>query len=106
MVNIPKGFKHNNGNIDLSCPTSTRQFVTPMWIRRLGSGEVEMRVGREGEEPTYMAEVFLKPDYSQEPADPIPGWFLNLLHGADGSFHTLAQAARGLPYWPAYSEVV
>ena len=98
MVDVPEGFECNKGNIDLACPTSTRQFVTPMWIRRLGSGEVEMQAGREGEEPTYMAELFLKLDYSQEPTDPILGWFLNLLHGANGSFHTLAQAVRALPH--------
>ena len=90
VVNVPKGFERNKGNIKLSCPTSTRQFVTPMWVRRLGSGEVEMQAGTEGEEPTYMAELFLKPDYSQEPTDPMPGWFLNLLHRANGGFHTLA----------------
>jgi len=36
----------------------------------------------------------------------MPGWFLNLLHRANGGYHTLAQAAYGLPYWAAYSEVV
>ena len=36
----------------------------------------------------------------------MPGWFLDLLHGANGGYHTLAQAAYGLPHWPAYSEVV
>ena len=65
-----------------------------------------MQAGREGKEPTYMAELFLKPSYSREPTDPMPGWFLDLLHRADGSYHTLAQVAYGLPHWPAYSEVV
>ena len=64
MVDVPEGFEHNNGNINLSYPTSIGQFVAPMWIQRLGSREVEMQAGREGEEPTYMAELFLEPDYS------------------------------------------
>jgi len=106
VVDVPEGFEHNEKNISINCPTSTGQFVTPMWVRRRGDGEVEMHAGREGEEPTYVAELFLEPDYSQEPTDPMPGWFLNLLHGANGSYHTLAQAAYALPHWLAYSEVV
>ena len=64
MVDVPEGFERNEGNVDVSCPTSTRQFITPMWVRRRGDGEVEMRAGREGEEPTYVAELFLEPNYS------------------------------------------
>jgi len=106
VVDVPEGFERNEGNVDVSCPTSTGQFIIPQWIWRRGDGEVEMRAGREGEEPTYVAELFLEPSYSREPTDPMPGWFLDLLHGADGGYHTLAQAAFGLPHWAAYSEVV
>ena len=96
VVNIPEGFEHNDSNVNLSCPTSTGQFITPAWIQRRGSSGVEMRVGREGEEPTYMAKLFLKPDYSWEPIEAMQGWFLNLLHRADAGFHTLAGAAKAL----------
>jgi hypothetical protein len=106
VVDVPKGFSRNDGHVELSCPTSTGQFVTPMWVRRLGSGEVEMRAGREGEEATYVAELYLDPDYSQEPTEATPRWFLDLLHGADGGFHTLARAAHKLPNWAAYAEVI
>ena len=106
VVNVPEGFERNQGNVELSCPTSTGLLVTPVWIQRRGSGEVEMRAGREGEEPTYVDELFLKPDYSREPTQAMPGWFFDLLHGADAGFHDLAQAARTLPNWAAYAEVV
>jgi hypothetical protein len=79
VVDVPEGFKHNDGHIELLCPTSNSTFVTPMWIRRMGDGTIQMRAGREGEEPTYMAELYLEPDYSREPAEPMGEWFLQLL---------------------------
>ena len=65
-----------------------------------------MRVGREAGEPTYVDELLLSPDYSQAAPEPLPGWFCDLLYGADGGFHILAKAARALPDWAAYAEVV
>jgi hypothetical protein len=65
-----------------------------------------MRAGREAGEPTYVDELILSPDYSQADAEPLPGWFRDLLYGADGGFHVLAKAARALPDWAAYAEVV
>ena len=53
-----------------------------------------------------MDELFLEPDYSREPTQAMPGWFFDLLHGADAGFHDLAQAARTLPNWAAYAEVI
>ena len=65
-----------------------------------------MRAGREAGEPTYMDELLLNPDYSQAAPEPLPAWFRDLLYGADGGFHVLAKAARALPDWAAYAEVV
>jgi hypothetical protein len=65
-----------------------------------------MRAGREPGESTYVDELVLSPDYSLPAPEPLPGWFRDLLYGADGGFHVLAQAARALPDWAAYAEVV
>jgi hypothetical protein len=65
-----------------------------------------MRAGREPGEPTYVDELILSPDYSQAAPEPLPAWFRNLLYGTDGGFHVLATAARALPDWAAYAEVV
>jgi hypothetical protein len=105
-VEIPEGFQRNDGRIDLTCPTSTGALVTPAWIRWARDGRVEMWAGREAGEPTYVDELILSPDYSQTDAEPLPGWFRDLLYGADGGFHVLAKAAQALPDWAAYAEVV
>jgi hypothetical protein len=65
-----------------------------------------MRAGREAGEPTYVDELLLSPDYSQAAPEPLPGWFRDLLYGADGGFHILAKVARALPNWATYAEVV
>jgi hypothetical protein len=64
-----------------------------------------MRAGREGAEPTYVADLFLVPDYSLEPVEALPGWFLCLLQGPEPAFHTLAEAAINLPNWASYTEI-
>jgi hypothetical protein len=105
-IEVPEGFQRNDGRVALTCPTSTGALVVPVWIRWAGDGRVEMRAGREAEEPTYVDELILNPDYSRPPAEPLPAWFRDLLYGADGGFHVLAKAARALPDWAAYAEVV
>jgi hypothetical protein len=105
-VEVPEGFERNDGRVALTCPISTGALVTPAWIRWAGDGRVEMRAGREAGEPTYVDELILCPDYSRPPPEPLPAWFRDLLYGADGGFHILAKAARALPDWAAYAEVV
>ena len=58
-------------------------------------------------ESVYMAPLFMEPDYTD--SEPVLGmdlWFIDLLHGPEGGFHTLAEAARNLPKWGAYAEVI
>ena len=67
---------------------------------------MEMQAGREAGESTYVDELLLSPDYSRPAPEPLPGWFHDLLYGADGGFHVLAKAAQDLPDWAAYAEVI
>ena len=58
-------------------------------------------------ESVYVAPLFMEPDYTN--TDPVSGmdlWFIDLLQGPEGGFHTLAEATRGLPKWGAYTEVI
>ena len=58
-------------------------------------------------EQVYVAPLFMEPNYTDtEPVSGMDLWFINLLHGPEGGFHTLAEAARGLPKWGAYAEVL
>ena len=66
-----------------------------------------MLVGLTTGEQVYVAPLFMEPDYTD--AEPVSGmdlWFVDLLHGPEGGFHTLAEAAHGLPEWGAYAEVI
>jgi hypothetical protein len=80
-------------------------MVVPEWIRSVGNGQVELLAGREPGEPTYVIELFLRPNYTETPTDTVAPWFLALLTGRDGSFHTLIEAARRLDNPAAVAEL-
>jgi hypothetical protein len=71
-------------------------MVVPGWIRSVRNGQVELLAGRHPGEPTYVAELFLHPDYTETPTDTAAPWFLALLTSHDGGFHTLIEEARRL----------
>jgi hypothetical protein len=106
VVKVPDGFVCNDGHVALQVFTESGQVVVPQWIKRMGSGKIQMVVGREGGEPVYIAELFIEPDYTNKPTQAMPAWFLHLLQANDASFHTLAQATRTLPDWGAYAKVM
>ena len=70
-------------------------MVVLEWIRSVGNGQVKLLAGREPGEPTYVAELFLQPNYTEttitETAAP---WFLAILTSWDGGFHTLIKEMR------------
>ena len=72
-------------------------MVVPEWIRSVGNGQVELLAGREPGKPTYVAELFLQPNYTEttvtETAAP---WFLAILTSQDGGFHTLIKETHHL----------
>ena len=80
-------------------------MVVPEWIRSVGNGQVELLAGREPGEPTYIVELFLHPNYTETDTDTTPPWFLALLTGRDGSFHTLVEAAHRLDNPAAVAEI-
>jgi hypothetical protein len=81
-------------------------MVVPEWIRSVGNGQVELLAGQEPGEPTYIAELFLRPNYTEgtitETAAP---WFLAILTSQDGSFHTLIEEAQQLDNPAAVAEI-
>ena len=81
-------------------------MVVPQWIRSVGNGQVELLARREPEEPTYIAELFLWPNYTEttitETAAP---WFLTILTSRDGGFHTLVEEVRRLNNLAAVAKI-
>ena len=69
-------------------------MVVPEWIRSVGDGTVELLAGRNAGEPTYVIELFLRPNHTETPTETAPAWFLSLLGSKDGGFHTLVEEAR------------
>jgi len=95
LLSVPDGFECNEGRVTTAVLTGGGQMVVPEWIRLVGNGQVELLAGREPGEPTYIAELFLRPNYTEttitETAAP---WFLAILTSQDGGFHTLVEEAR------------
>ncbi len=105
-MDIPAGFKPNLGNVSETVTLSMGERVIPQFVQWLGTGEVEMVVGQEGNEPVYVAQLCLKPDYGQAVADPIPYWFSDLLTSLGDKFNTLTWATYELPEWAAHAEIM
>jgi hypothetical protein len=81
-------------------------MVVPEWIRSVGNGQVELLAGREPGEPTYVAELFLWPNYTEETiVETAAPWFLAILTSRDGSFHTLIEEACRLNNPAAIAEL-
>ena len=97
VITVPDGFERNQGRVTAAVPTEGGRMVVPEWIRSVGNGRVELLAGREPGEPTYVAELFLRPNYTENaPTDTAAPWFTALITSRDGSFHTLVEAARRL----------
>ena len=71
-------------------------MVVPTWIRLVGDGTVELLAGREPGEPTYVVELFLCPNYTENPTETTSPWFLALLTSHDRGYHTLVEEIRRL----------
>ena len=80
-------------------------MVVPEWIRSVGNGQVELLAGQEPGEHTYIAELFLRPNYTETPTEIAAPWFLALLTSHDGGFHTLVEEAQCLNNPAAVAEI-
>jgi hypothetical protein len=81
-------------------------MVVPEWIRSVGNGQVELLAGRKPGEPTYIAELFLRPNYTEDTIIKTAApWFLAILTSWDGGFHTLIKEVRRLNNPAAVAEI-
>ena len=96
LLSVPNGFERNQGRVAARVPTNGGQMVVPEWIRPVGDGRMELLAGREPGEPTYVTDLFLRPDYTETPTETAAPWFLALLTSWDGGFHTLTEEAHRL----------
>jgi len=96
----------NNGCITCIIPTAGGGLVLPRFVRRRGNRQVEMVVGGDRNDSVYISEIFLAPDYSRIPANPIGAWFLQLLTGPPARFNALAEVAHELADWEPYAKIV
>ena len=65
-----------------------------------------MVAGQEGNEPVYMAQLFLEPNCSLPTANPILLWFSDLLTSLGDKFNTLACTMYELDDWAAHTEIM
>ena len=65
-----------------------------------------MVAGASPNDPVYISEIFLTPDYSHIPTDPMGAWFLQLLTGGPAGFNALAEVAHELADWEPYAEII
>src|SRR6266851_2484315 len=74
----PSGFQANEGHVTCIIPVAEGGLVVPHFVRWRGDGQVEMVAGTSINDQVYVSEIFLAPDYSRIPADPMGAWFLHI----------------------------
>ena len=105
-VNIPARFEPNLGYMANTVPLSMGKRVVPQFVRRLGTGEVEMLAGHEGNEVIYVTQLVLTPDCTLPVAEPLQIWFSDLLMSTGDKFDTLAKATYELDDWATHAEIM
>ncbi len=78
----------------------------PQFVRLLGSGEVEMLAGREGNEVIYITQLVLTSDCTLPTAKPLQLWFSDLLTSPGDKFNMLAKATYELDDWATHTEIM
>jgi hypothetical protein len=102
----PEGFSINDGRIANLIPLNNGLFVPAKWVRQRSDTKVELLAGRDPGEHRYVVELYAQPDYTlDEPAGPLPVWFLQLLRGPGAAFLTLTDAVEKLCDWQLEAEV-
>jgi hypothetical protein len=106
LLSVPNSFKHNKGQVTTAVPIGGGRMMVLEWIRSVGNGQVELLAGWEPGEPTYVAELFLWPNYTENTIIKTAApWFLTILTSRDGGFHTLIKEARWLNNLAAIAEI-
>jgi hypothetical protein len=92
-----EGFSTNDGCITNLIPLNNGLFIPTKWVRQCSDTRVELLAGCKEGEHWYVVELYAQPDYTlDEPAGPLPIWFLQLLRGPGTTFLTLADAVEKL----------
>jgi hypothetical protein len=102
----PEDFSLNDGRIANLIPLKNGLFVPAKWVRQRSDTRVELLAGREPGEHRYVVELYAQPDYTlDEPAGPLPVWFLQLLCSPSAAFLTLTDTVEKLCDWQLEAEV-
>jgi hypothetical protein len=102
----PEGFSLNDGRIANLIPLNNSLFIPAKWVRQRSDTKVELLAGREPGEHQYVVELYAQPNYTlDEPAGPLPIWFLQLLRSPGAAFLTLTDAVEKLCNWQLEAEV-
>jgi hypothetical protein len=101
-----EGFSINDSHIANLIPLNNSLFIPAKWVRQRSDTKVELLAGRELGEHRYVVELYAQPNYTlDEPAGPLPIWFLQLLRGPGAAFLTLTDAVEKLCNWQLEAEV-
>ncbi len=105
-VEAPASFLPNQRRVNCVIPMVDGALVVLHFVQRRGNRQVEMVAGRAHNEAVYISDLYLTPDYSRIPTDPMGPWFLQLLMGAAARFNTLTKATHQLPDWEPYTKIM
>ena len=70
------GFLPNQRRVNCVIPMVDGALVVLHFVQRRGNRQVEMVAGRASREPVYVSDIYLTPNYSRIPTNPMGAWFL------------------------------
>jgi hypothetical protein len=109
---VPEGYEENNGRLPhLAILTGDGRYKGAKYIKQLEGGWVAGFTDEDGPHSTpHIAELFASPAYdindtTDDPAEPMPPWFRQILFGHAALFSTMQKAILDLDDWGLYAEV-
>jgi hypothetical protein len=109
---VPEGFEENNGRLpNFSIPVGNGMHRIAKYIKQLEGGWVTGYMEEDGPHSTpHVIELHASPSYTSldtadDPAEPMPTWFRQILFGHAALYSTLQKAILDLDDWGLYAKI-
>ena len=105
----PEGYVENDDKVpSFSIPYGDGLFLPAKWVKQLNDGHIAGYMARDGpSDQPFITEPYATPSYNyEEPAMPLPFWYMHLLNGPSTKFAALRKATAAEDDWGLLGEIL